>query len=82
MFRKHILSAPRAGDADDLLFFVKVPPNPEEPFYVLRNDSKSIPPAEAADINWEETCYLNLLLHSMEYTIEGAMRRFIFSHAN
>jgi hypothetical protein len=67
-----VLSAPRVKDADDdLLFFVRVPPKVDEPFYALRQDSKSLPPPDAADINWEETCYLNLIMHNLEYTMEG-----------
>lgn len=74
IFRQHVMGARRGGDTDDMLFFVRVPANLTEPFFALRHDSKQVPPPEAADVNWEESCYLNLIMHNLEYTMEGARR--------
>lgn len=82
IFRQHVMGARRGGDTDDMLFFVRVPANQIEPFFALRHDSKQVPPPEAADVNWEESCYLNLIMHNLEYTMEGAGRCISSTHTS
>jgi len=44
-------------------------------FFVKRIESKTLPAQDKKDINWEETFYLNLILHNFTYTLEVSVRR-------
>jgi len=48
--------------------------NEEGSFFVRRRDGKQLPNKEDPEINWEETFYLNVLLHHFEYQIEVSIR--------
>ncbi|XP_014677936.1 PREDICTED: uncharacterized protein KIAA0930 homolog [Priapulus caudatus] len=63
---------------DDMLFFVKKTitslrdPTQTE-IAVFRKHSKQLPALGEADIDWEETVYLNLILQQFEYTLTCAV---------
>ncbi|KAL1506662.1 hypothetical protein ABEB36_005986 [Hypothenemus hampei] len=68
-------------DCDDLLFFVRKKHIKGSPRYlpkfetevdVFRKDSKKLPIGDP-DIDWEETVYLNLIIHQFEYTLTLAI---------
>ncbi|XP_050298609.1 uncharacterized protein KIAA0930 homolog isoform X2 [Anthonomus grandis grandis] len=68
-------------DCDDLLFFVRKKHVKGSPRYlpkfetevdVFRKDSKKLPIGDP-DIDWEETVYLNLVIHQFEYTLTLAI---------
>ncbi|XP_066252897.1 uncharacterized protein [Euwallacea similis] len=68
-------------DCDDLLFFVRKKHVKGSPRYlpkfetevdVFRKDSKKLPIGDP-DIDWEETVYLNLIIHQFEYTLTLAI---------
>ena len=49
---------------------------PTERFFVRRReDTKGIPAKEDDGINWEETFYLNFILHRLEYSVEVSVRK-------
>ncbi|RUS89227.1 hypothetical protein EGW08_003037 [Elysia chlorotica] len=61
---------------DDMLFYIRK--NPElknrngiiQPLVeVYRRDSKRLPALDEPTIDWEETVYLNIILHQLEYTL-------------
>ncbi|KAK3727721.1 hypothetical protein RRG08_032678 [Elysia crispata] len=61
---------------DDMLFYIRK--NPElknrhgiiQPLVeVYRRDSKRLPTLDEPTIDWEETVYLNIILHQLEYTL-------------
>ena len=41
-------------------------------FQVFRRDSRKLPIGDP-DVDWEETIYLNLIVHQLEYTITLAI---------
>lgn len=58
---------------DDMLFFVSKA-NPEQSkIEVYRRDSKKLPFLTDFNYDWEETVYLNLILHEFEYTLTCAI---------
>jgi len=67
---------------DDLLFYVKgksankdgkVGKETESKIAVFRKDSKVLPSLGDPSIDWEESVYLNLILHQFEYTLTCAI---------
>ncbi|XP_068672427.1 uncharacterized protein KIAA0930-like isoform X2 [Montipora foliosa] len=67
---------------DDLLFYVKgknpnhdgkVTRDSESKIAVFRKDSKVLPSLGDPSIDWEESVYLNLILHQFEYTLTCAI---------
>ncbi|CAG0897093.1 unnamed protein product [Cyprideis torosa] len=79
LFVRHFLFRDRdviARDGDDLLFFVRKKmlkglrfvPRIETSLEVFRQDSRRLPVGDP-EIDWEETLYLNLILHQFEYTL-------------
>ncbi|XP_060084561.1 uncharacterized protein KIAA0930 homolog [Ylistrum balloti] len=81
LFTKYFLSGSVSRDdtRDDMLFYVRKIPNPKGKFYmkteieVYRRASKNVPSLEDKTINWEETVYLNIILHQFEYTVTCAV---------
>ncbi|CAG0878556.1 unnamed protein product, partial [Darwinula stevensoni] len=81
LFVRHFLfRTDRNHDSDDLLFFVRKKhirgitryiPRYETSLEVFRKDSRKLPIGDP-DIDWEETVYLNLLIHDFEYTLTMA----------
>ena len=70
-----------AIDSDDLLFFVRKKyikessrskPKYEDEIEVFRKDSKKLPVGDP-DIDWEETVYLNLVIHQFDYYLTLAI---------
>lgn len=68
-------------DCDDLLFFVRKRhikgssrylPKFETEVDVFRKDSRKLPIGDP-DIDWEETVYLNLIIHQFDYTLTLAI---------
>lgn len=63
-------------DRDDLLFFIRknLPSGKEGQFAVevFRRDSRKLPIGDP-DIDWEETIYLNIIVHQLNYTITLAV---------
>lgn len=83
LFVRHFLfQADRdARDCDDLLFFVRKKhvrgssrhaPKFDTEIEVFRKDSKKLPIGDP-DVDWEETVYLNLIIHQFEYTLTLAI---------
>lgn len=82
MFVRHFLfQAEHTIDGDDLLFFVRKKhvktssrylPKFETEVDVFRKDSKKLPIGDP-DIDWEETVYLNLVVHQFDYTLTLAI---------
>ncbi|XP_051171812.1 uncharacterized protein LOC127288405 isoform X2 [Leptopilina boulardi] len=78
LFVRHFLfQAEHTIDGDDLLFFVRKKhvktssrylPKFETEVNVFRKDSKKLPIGDP-DIDWEETVYLNLVVHQFDYTL-------------
>jgi hypothetical protein len=56
---------------DDLLFYVKgiSKKKEKEEIEVLRRDSLTLPRGDDPSILWDETFYLNFLLHEVEYNL-------------
>lgn len=70
-----------AIDSDDLLFFVRKKyikessrskPKYEDEIEVFRKDSKKLPIGDP-DVDWEETVYLNLVIHQFDYYLTLAI---------
>ncbi|XP_058829341.1 uncharacterized protein LOC131688820 isoform X1 [Topomyia yanbarensis] len=68
-------------DCDDLLFFVRkkhvkgssrVMPKYDTEIEVFRKDSRKLPIGDP-DVDWEETVYLNLVIHQFDYTLTLAI---------
>ncbi|XP_055621589.1 uncharacterized protein LOC129765368 isoform X1 [Toxorhynchites rutilus septentrionalis] len=68
-------------DCDDLLFFVRkkhvkgssrVMPKYETEIEVFRKDSRKLPIGDP-DVDWEETVYLNLVIHQFDYMLTLAI---------
>ncbi|CAG7720490.1 unnamed protein product [Allacma fusca] len=81
VFVRHFLfQTERAIDADDLLFFIRKKhvrgsltlPKFQTDVEVFRNDSKKLPIGDP-EIEWQETVFLNLLIHQLEYTLTLAV---------
>ncbi|XP_045479301.1 uncharacterized protein LOC123684181 isoform X1 [Harmonia axyridis] len=82
LFVRHFLFQNEATiDCDDLLFFVRKKHVKGSPRYlpkfetevdVFRKDSRKLPIGDP-DIDWEETVYLNLIIHQFEYTLTLAI---------
>ncbi|KOC71321.1 Uncharacterized protein KIAA0930 [Habropoda laboriosa] len=82
LFVRHFLfQAENTIDGDDLLFFVRKKhvktssrylPKFETEVDVFRKDSKKLPIGDP-DIDWEETVYLNLVVHQFDYTLTLAI---------
>lgn len=83
LFVRHFLfqSERDARDCDDLLFFVRKKhirgtsrsaPKYETEIEVFRKDSKKLPIGDP-DVDWEETVYLNLIIHQFDYTLTLAI---------
>lgn len=82
LFVRHFLfQADHTIDGDDLLFFVRKKhiktssrylPKFETEVDVFRKDSKKLPIGDP-DIDWEETVYLNLVVHQFNYTLTLAI---------
>lgn len=82
LFVRHFLfQADHTIDGDDLLFFVRKKhiktssrflPKFETEVDVFRKDSKKLPIGDP-DIDWEETVYLNLVVHQFDYTLTLAI---------
>jgi len=78
LFAQHYLNGGLSPDdtRDDMLFYIRK--NPElknkhgivQPMVeVYRRDSKRLPALDEPTIDWEETLYINIILHQFEYTI-------------
>ncbi|BFZ04307.1 hypothetical protein BsWGS_07347 [Bradybaena similaris] len=78
VFSQYYLNGGTSPDdnRDDMLFYIRK--NPElknrhgliQPLVeVYRRDSKRLPAQDEPTIDWEETVYLNLILHQFEYTV-------------
>ncbi|XP_046395367.1 uncharacterized protein LOC124162776 isoform X2 [Ischnura elegans] len=82
LFVRHFLfQAENCIDCDDLLFFVRKRhikgssrylPKYETEVEVFRKDSRKLPIGDP-DIDWEETVYLNLIVHQFDYTLTLAI---------
>ncbi|XP_053680273.1 uncharacterized protein LOC128731193 [Anopheles nili] len=84
LFVRHFLfqSEPEHSiDCDDLLFFVRKKhiksssrsmPRYETEIEVFRKDSRKLPIGDP-DVDWEETVYLNLVIHQFNYTLTLAI---------
>ncbi|XP_014282725.1 uncharacterized protein KIAA0930 homolog isoform X1 [Halyomorpha halys] len=82
LFVRHFLfQADHCIDGDDMLFFVrkkhvkgssKYLPKFETELAVYRKDSKRLPIGDP-ELDWEETVYLNLIIHQFEYILTLAI---------
>jgi hypothetical protein len=84
IFVRHFLFQTRketAIESDDLLFFVRkkyvkgsnrIKPKYETEIEVFRKDSKKLPIGDP-DVDWEETVYLNLVIHQFHYYLTLAI---------
>nr|CAD7194791.1 unnamed protein product [Timema douglasi] len=82
LFVRHFLfQTEHCIDCDDLLFFVRKKhvkgssrylPKFETEVDVFRKDSRKLPIGDP-DIDWEETVYLNLIIHQFDYTLTLAI---------
>ncbi|KAG7170960.1 hypothetical protein Hamer_G012533, partial [Homarus americanus] len=81
LFVRHFLfQTDRSTDADDLLFFIRKKhlkgsryiPKYQTEVEVYRRDSRKLPIGDP-DIDWEETVYLNLIIHQFDYTLTLAV---------
>lgn len=85
LFVRHFLfqsEQPHNIDSDDLLFFVRrkvtksssrsSTPKLETEVDVFRKDSRKLPIGDP-DVNWEETVYLNMIIHEFNYTLTLAI---------
>ncbi|XP_050679829.1 uncharacterized protein KIAA0930 homolog [Leptidea sinapis] len=79
--RNFLFQEERSIDCDDLLFFVRKRhvkgssrylPKYETDVEVFRKDSKKLPIGDP-EIDWEETVYLNLIVHQFDYTLTLAI---------
>ncbi|ESN95319.1 hypothetical protein HELRODRAFT_193552 [Helobdella robusta] len=79
LFQTYFLNADdQKSKQDDMLFFVKqftisgfkIPSNDVE---VYRSNSSNLPSLLSLDVNWEETVYLNLILHHFQYHVTCAV---------
>ncbi|CAO1303380.1 unnamed protein product [Diamesa tonsa] len=83
IFVRHFLfqTQKESIDSDDLLFFVRKKyvktsarnmPKYETEIEVFRKDSKKLPIGDP-DVDWEETVYLNLVIHQFDYYLTLAI---------
>eukprot|EP00794_Sanderia_malayensis_P018132 gene18132-19942_t len=55
---------------DDMLFYVKCQPrSSEKEVFVRRINSPEIPGLGDPHVNWEETVYLNMIMHQIDYRV-------------
>ena len=59
-------------DRDDLLFFIRKGQRSKPQVDVFRRDSRKLPIGDP-DVDWEETIYLNLIVHHLNYKITLAV---------
>lgn len=80
---RHFLfqNEPDKTDSDDLLFFVRkrhikgtsrTKPKYDTDIEVFRKDSRKLPIGDP-EVDWEETVYLNLVIHQFNYTLTVAI---------
>ncbi|XP_013065789.1 uncharacterized protein KIAA0930 homolog isoform X2 [Biomphalaria glabrata] len=78
MFSQYFLNSSSYSDdcRDDMLFYIRKNPDLKskhghiQPLVeVYRRDSKRLPTLTEPTIDWEETVYLNIILHQFEYTL-------------
>ncbi|CAL1548140.1 unnamed protein product [Lymnaea stagnalis] len=78
LFTQYFLNGSSSLDdsRDDMLFYIRKNPelkskhgNVQPLVEVYRRDSKRLPALDEPTIDWEETVYLNLILHQFEYTL-------------
>eukprot|EP01116_Phalansterium_solitarium_P018014 TRINITY_DN4606_c0_g1_i1.p1 TRINITY_DN4606_c0_g1~~TRINITY_DN4606_c0_g1_i1.p1 ORF type:complete len:389 (+),score=124.99 TRINITY_DN4606_c0_g1_i1:187-1353(+) len=90
LFDKYFLHVVDKEATDDLLYFVRRSSvrlrqeselrdtgikDADDKFYVRRREDRARLPASAdTSINWEETFFLNVLLHKFDYTLEVSIR--------
>nr|XP_016996792.2 uncharacterized protein LOC108057152 isoform X1 [Drosophila takahashii] len=84
LFVRHFLfqtETENSIDSDDLLFFVRKKhvksssrhmPKFETEVEVFRKDSRKLPIGDP-DVDWEETVYLNMVIHQFDYTLTLAI---------
>ena len=63
------------SEEDDLLWFVRAKETTEEgddAVFVVRKHSSQIPALGTCTVNWEETLYLNCIMHHFEYRLAMA----------
>lgn len=83
IFVRHFLfqNQKESIDSDDLLFFVRkkyvkgsnrAAPKYDTEIEVFRKDSKKLPIGDP-DVDWEETVYLNLVIHQFNYYLTLAI---------
>lgn len=79
--RYFLFQADSSIDCDDLLFFVRKKfiktssrnlPKFDTEVEVFRKDSRKLPIGDP-DVDWEETVYLNMIIHQFEYTLTLAI---------
>ncbi|KAJ8299737.1 hypothetical protein KUTeg_023797 [Tegillarca granosa] len=81
LFSKYFLEGALTSEEirDDMLFYVRKTQDTKRKFYlkseieVYRKDSKLKPSLEDKTICWEETVYLNIILHQFEYKVTCAL---------
>jgi len=64
------------GDGDDMLFYVQFKPGDEEAkqeVKVFRKTSPNLPGLGDPHVNWEESVYLNMIMHDLTYTLTCAI---------
>jgi len=79
-FREELPNVDTSYHSDDCLYFVRnleisSKNTEDEKFFVRRRDGKQLPEKGDPCINWEETFFLNVLLHHFEYQIDVSVRR-------
>jgi len=61
-------------EEDDMLFYVQqIPGDGGQEVKVFRKHSKNLPGLGDPHVNWEESVYLNLIMHHLEYDITCAV---------
>ncbi|XP_063401040.1 uncharacterized protein KIAA0930 homolog [Mytilus trossulus] len=81
LFSKYFLKSSLGSDdgRDDMLFYIRKSPDLKNKSFlkpeieVYRKDSKLKPSLQDESVDWEETVYLNIILHQFEYTITCAV---------
>ncbi|XP_052235780.1 uncharacterized protein KIAA0930 homolog isoform X3 [Dreissena polymorpha] len=79
LFERYFLTNETSdGTRDDMLFYVRKEKAehrllPKAEIEVYRKDSKKQPSFDDTTINWEETVYLNIILHQFVYTMTCAV---------
>ncbi|XP_011405856.1 PREDICTED: uncharacterized protein KIAA0930 homolog [Amphimedon queenslandica] len=71
-FHELYVSSDKSGDSsrDDLLFYIQYDSKmKKEDVLVVRFDTKAIPEGDNPNVFWDETLYINLLLHEFTYCL-------------